>query len=382
MKLTALFNEFFRSERAGGFILVVCTALSLAAANSPIHADYTGFWNAVFAGAPLYHWINDGLMTVFFLLIGLELEREIYTGELSDPKKAALPAVAAAGGMLFPAFIYYLATAGTGMERGAGIPTATDIAFAVGILSLMGNRVPSSLKVFIIALAVIDDLGAVIVISLFYSGSISAIHLGAALAVFGILLILNRLKVYRLIPYVCGGALMWYLMLHSGVHAAVSGVMLAFAIPFGDGGSRSPSYKVQHALHYPVTLFVLPVFALANTAVTFDGIGGVIAPHTIGIFLGLAAGKPLGIFSFSVLSSLAGITRIPRELGYRHILGAGFLGGIGFTMSIFITLLAFGDPATIATCKIAVFSASAASAIIGIFVLYAALRSSGEASVK
>ncbi|MFZ4549854.1 MAG: Na+/H+ antiporter NhaA, partial [Bacteroidales bacterium] len=234
MKRTKLFHEFFESEKAGGLVLVVVTIISLILANSSFQVGYIHFWHLDVAGHSLVHWINDGLMAVFFLMIGLELEREIYKGELSSLKNASLPIFGALGGMLVPAGIFMLFNFGSETQAGAGIPMATDIAFAIGILSLLGNRVPVSLKIFLTALAVIDDLGAIIVIAVFYTNSISFLNLGIAVGVLGLLGILNRLKVHILIPYIIGGLIAWYFMLQSGVHATITGVILAFVVPFGD----------------------------------------------------------------------------------------------------------------------------------------------------
>jgi NhaA family Na+:H+ antiporter len=374
--ITRLFNDFYRSEKAGGLILILAAAVSLALANSSVGSEYSGFWHHEFAGYSIVQWIDDGLMAVFFLLIGLELEREIYRGELSDFRNAFLPVSAAVGGMLVPAALYLLINAGTGWQSGAGVPMATDIAFAVGILSLLGNRVPPSLKVFVTALAVVDDLGAIIIIALFYAGTISAINLIVALAIFGILIVLNRLKVHNLIPYILGGIAMWYFMHGSGIHATITGVMLAFAVPFGDGSERSPSYILQHFLHRPVAFIVLPLFALANTCIliTSDMSGGMMQSYSVGIMAGLLIGKPLGIFLFSYAAVSAGIGSLPEGLDWKRITGAGFLGGIGFTMSIFITLLAFDDPVVIDHAKIAILSASLLSGLVGFFILLKTLE--------
>lgn len=271
MKLTRLFNDFFHSEKAGGVVLVLVTILSLALANSPWGAAYTGIWNTPLGSHSIVHWINDGLMAIFFLLIGLELEREIYQGELSSIRNASLPLFGALGGMLVPAGIYLLLNYGTPAQPGAGIPMATDIAFAIGILSLLGNRVPAALKVFLTALAVIDDLGAIIVIAIFYTATLHLAYLLAALGILVVLLVLNRLRVHNLIPYLVGGVVMWYCMLHSGIHAAITGVLVAFAIPFGDGSESSPSYGLQHFLHRPVAFLILPLFAMANTGIPLSG---------------------------------------------------------------------------------------------------------------
>ncbi|HMI08537.1 MAG TPA: Na+/H+ antiporter NhaA, partial [Flavobacterium sp.] len=261
MKLTKLFSGFFESEKAGGLILVIVTIASLTLANSQWQSDYIGFWETSIAGHNFTHWINDGLMTIFFLLIGLELEREIYCGELSSIKNAALPIFGALGGMLVPAGIFLLLNFGTATQSGAGIPMATDIAFAIGILSLLGNRIPVSLKIFLTALAVIDDLGAIIVIAIFYTASLAFTNLFIALGIFAVLLLLNRMKIHNLIPYLIGGAAMWYFMLHSGVHATITGVLLAFAIPFGNGDENAPAARLQHFLHKPVAFIILPLFA-------------------------------------------------------------------------------------------------------------------------
>jgi len=371
MILTRLYKEFFDSEKAGGLILVFVTFLSLAIANSPWQANYINFWHFDLGGHNIVHWINDGLMTIFFLLIGLELEREIYRGELSDIKNASLPILGAIGGMLIPAGLFLLFNFGTDTQSGAGIPMATDIAFAIGILSLLGNRVPTTLKIFLTALAVIDDLGAIIIIAIFYSTSLAVVNLFIAIGIFGFLLILNRLKVHNLIPYLIGGVVMWYFMLHSGVHATITGVLLAFAIPFGNGGEKSPSFILQHFLHKPVAFFILPLFAIANTCIAIGdswqiGLG---QTSSLGIIIGLVIGKPLGIWLFSFIGVSLGLCALPTDLKWENIIGAGFLGGIGFTMSIFITLLAFDNVEIINNSKIAIIIASIIAGMIGFIVL-------------
>jgi Na+:H+ antiporter, NhaA family len=371
MNLTKLFNDFFNSEKAGGLILVFATVLSLVLANSPLQTYYINFWHFETGGHSIVHWINDGLMTVFFLLIGLELEREIYHGELSDLKNALLPIFGALGGMLVPAGLFLLFNFGTDTQGGAGIPMATDIAFAIGILSLLGNRIPNSLKIFLTALAVMDDLGAIVVIAVFYTTSLAFADLFIALGIFGFLLILNRLKVHSLIPYLIGGGVMWYFMLHSGVHATITGVLLAFAIPFGNGGEKSPSYILQHILHKPVAYFILPLFAIANTCIIVgDGWqSGLGQTNSLGIIAGLVIGKPLGIWLFSFLGVGAGVCVLPTDLKWKNIIGAGLLGGIGFTMSIFITLLAFDNADIVNNSKIAILIASLIAGIIGFIFL-------------
>jgi len=346
-QLSTLFNEFFSSEKSSAIVLLACTALSLALANSPFGAGYASVWK-ISAGLTIEHWINDGLMAVFFLLIGLEIERELYIGELNSVRRAALPAIAAIGGMLAPAAIYAFFNAGTDTMSGFGIPMATDIAFAIGIMALLGKRVPPALKVFLVALAIIDDMGAIIIIALFYATAISPLFLAAGALTFAVMLILNRLEIKRVAPYLLLGAALWFFLLKSGIHATIAGVLTAFAVPFGDGGESSPSYRLQHLLHLPVGFVIMPLFALANTCipVSAEHILPVINPLTLGIVAGLTIGKPLGIVTCSLAAVKAGIARMPERAGAAHILGAGMLAGIGFTMSIFIAILAFESTAS------------------------------------
>ncbi len=376
MKATALFKEFFNSERAGGMILLSLSILSLFLANSSLGTGYTGFWNTQVAGHSLVHWINDGLMTIFFLLIGLELEREIYQGELSYFKDALLPIFAAFGGILIPAGLFLLLNHGLPTQSGAGIPMATDIAFALGILSLLGSRVPVSLKIFLTALAVIDDLGAILVIAVFYTKTLLLTNLFIAIGIFLLLLVFNRLKIRNLVLYLLGGLAMWYFMLHSGVHATLAGVLLAFAVPFGRGDEKSPSYLLQHHIHKPVAFIVLPVFALANTAIILSpDLGSVLSqPYSTGIALGLIIGKPLGIFLLTFLAVASGLCKLPAELNWKIIIGIGFLGGIGFTMSIFITLLAFDQETLINDAKLVILISSLIAGIIGYWCLRLTLK--------
>ncbi len=371
IKTTRLFNAFFESEKSGGLLLLACTLLSLGLANSVLGESYLHFWHTDFVGKPTEYWINDGLMTLFFLLIGLELEREVYIGELSNIKNALLPIFGALGGMLVPACIYLYFNWGTITQSGAGIPMATDIAFALGILSLLGKSVPVSLKIFLTALAVIDDIGAILVIALFYTKTIFWTNLWMALGIFILLLALNRLKVRNLFPYLIGGVFMWYFMLHSGVHATITGVLLAFAIPFGNGNKKSTSYILQHFLHKPVAFFILPLFALANTAIVINSNFTAILTenYSIGIALGLIIGKPIGIFAFSLLAVKMGICQLPLDIQWKSIFGVGFLGGIGFTMSIFVTLLAFDSDSVINNAKIIILLSSFVAGIIGFVCL-------------
>jgi NhaA family Na+:H+ antiporter len=310
-------------------------------------------------------------MTIFFLLIGLELEREIYKGELSNFKNAALPIFGAIGGMILPAGIYLMFNFGMNTQSGAGIPMATDIAFALGILSLLGNRIPGSLKIFLTALAVMDDLGAIIIIAIFYSKALSVTNFIIAVGVFCFLLLINRLKVRNLISYLIGGAAMWYFMSKSGIHPAISGVLLAFVIPFGDGSEKSPSYVLQHFLHKPVAFIILPLFAIANTCFPIENnlIYGLGQNYSLGIIAGLVIGKPLGILIFSFIGVSIGLCSLPADLKWANIIGVGFLGGIGFTMSIFIGLLAFDIPEMINTAKISILTASCVAGTIGLVIL-------------
>jgi NhaA family Na+:H+ antiporter len=319
----------------------------------------------------LQHWINDGLMAIFFLLIGLELEREMYSGELSSLRKALLPMVAALGGMVLPASIHFAFNAGTPTQPGLGIPMATDIALALGVLALLGRHAPVSWRIFVAAFAVVDDLGAIIVIATFYTAKLSLGYLLAAalawLALFGAG---KWLRWNHLAPYLAGGALLWWLLLMSGVHATLAGVALAFAIPYSRRADdeASPSHRLEHGLHKPVTLFVLPLFALANTGVVLgsDWLAGLGAANSLGIGLGLVVGKPAGVVLFCAIAVALGLARLPDGMGGRHLVGAGLLGGIGFTMAIFIASLAFaGDAATFDASKLAVFVASLVAGVLG-----------------
>ncbi len=376
MKVTNIFKEFFESEKAGGLILIGCTIISLVIANSSLGTNYHNFFQTQFAGHSYENWINDGLMTIFFLLIGLELEREIYQGELSNLKEALFPIFGALGGMLIPTGIFLIFNFETITQSGAGIPMATDIAFALGILSLLGNRVPTSLKIFLTALAVIDDLGAIIIIAIFYTKTLLWINLFIALGIFVLLLVLNRMKVRNLIPYVIGGIVMWYFMLHSGVHPTITGVLLAFAIPFGNGSEKSSSYILQHFLHKPVAFIVLPIFALANTVIFFnsDFSQTLTENYSLGIGLGLVIGKPIGVFLFSFLAVAVGLCKLPEDLNWKAIFGVGLLSGIGFTMSIFVTLLAFDNETIINNSKLVILISSLIAGLLGFITLKLTLK--------
>jgi len=384
--LTETFKRFFESEKTSGLILIACTALSLALANSTLGPTWLAIWNTDIVGLSLGHWINDGLMAIFFLLIGLELERELYVGELSSFRNALLPVIAAFGGMAAPALIHFVFNTGLPTQAGIGIPMATDIAFALGALALLGTRVPPALKVFVVAFAVIDDLGAIVLIALFYSGDLSMTHLAGGLAVWVTLLLFNRYGRVQSLPiYLLGGVVMWVLMLKSGVHATIAGVMLAFAIPFWSRGEGrpSPSHRLENVLHKPVAFLILPLFALANTGVILDAslLTSLLDPNSLGIIGGLVIGKPIGILLCAVLALWLGWCMLPEGLNWRHLLGAGMLGGIGFTMSIFITNLAFStQPEMIDASKLAVFGGSLLAGVLGsIWLAWVGKRSSDEA---
>jgi NhaA family Na+:H+ antiporter len=364
------FVRFFESEKAGGVVLLLCTVAAIGIANSPASAHYFELLNARVAGLTVEHWVNDGLMAVFFLFVGLELEREFYVGELSDFRTAMLPAFAALGGIAVPVAIHMSLNAGTPTQPGAGIAMATDIAFALGVLALLGSRVPASLKIFLAALAVMDDLGAVLTIAIFYAKGLSWGWLAAALAAFALLVGLNRMRVTRIWPYILGGIVMWACMLKSGVHATLAGVMLAFAIPFSARAEdeASPSHRLEHFLHKPVAFFVLPVFALANAGIVVDAgwAGALWSPNGMGILAGLVLGKPLGIVLATFVVVKLGVSDLPGDLRWRHVIGAGMLGGIGFTMSIFIANLAFpGQADVVNASKMAILAASLGAGALG-----------------
>jgi len=368
---TISFTDFVESEKSSGIFLILCTVISLSVANSLFGPEYQHFWHIKLGPLSVEHWINDGLMAIFFLLIGLELKRELISGELSNFRHALLPITAAFGGMIVPAAIHYGLNVGTATQSGIGIPMATDIAFAIGILALIGNRIPLSLKVLVVAFAVIDDLGAVIIIAVFYTSKLSIPYLMSAVALWFALFALNRMKVMSLIPYLTGGAIMWLFMFKSGVHATVAGVLLAFAIPYSHrrDDAKSPSHQLEHFLHKPVAFLILPVFALANTGVTISPTWAqdiMQSQNSLGIIYGLVVGKVIGVTSFSLIAIWLGICSLPERLTWRHLFGAGLLGGIGFTMSIFITNLAFiGNVETINASKMAILLASFISGLLG-----------------
>ncbi|MGD9949997.1 MAG: Na+/H+ antiporter NhaA [Desulfobulbus sp.] len=378
-KQGGLMTEFLESEQTSGVFLILTTVLALGWANSSMGPAYLEFWQQKigFVGAglelkqSLEHWINDGLMAIFFLLIGLEIEREFYIGKLANWKEASLPGFAALGGMAIPALCHFLLNQGSVTQAGIGIPMATDIAFALGVLALLGDRVPPSLKIFLAAFAIIDDLGAIVFIALFYSKGFFLPAFAMAFIIFLGLLLLNRTGVKRLSIYLISGVVMWYCLLQSGVHATLAGVLLAFAIPFGNGEEDSPSTRLLHVLHKPVSYLIMPIFALANAGVVFTGeaLAGLATVNSAGIFLGLLVGKPVGIVLCAFAAVKTGLAQLPQAVNWRHIFGVGLLGGIGFTMSIFITLLAFQDPLLVEQTKMAVLFSSLCAGVAGYWLL-------------
>lgn len=376
------FRDFLKTEQSSGIILLISAVFSMVATNFIWGEDYVHIWHTPVAfhigeiinmKYPLEHWINDGLMVIFFLVVGLEIKRELVEGELSSFRKAILPVVAAIGGMIVPAALYTAFNLGGEYQHGWGIPMATDIAFALGIMALLGSRVPLSLKVFLTALAVIDDLGAILVIAIFYSQGVIMQNLLISLGIFAFLLILNRLKVSSLVPYLLGGVAMWYFMHESGVHATIAGVLLAFTIPIKSPYSDvEPLEDLEHTLHPFTSFIVMPVFALANTAILLGGDMGDIFMTDLnhGIMSGLIAGKVIGIFGFTFIAVKLGIATLPTNSTWGKIAGVGFLGGIGFTMSIFISNLAFKGEGLFQTeAKVSVLLSSLIAGILGYIIL-------------
>lgn len=369
------FIHFFKSESASAIILIAVTLISAFLANSPLREAYLDFWHTKLAVPVPYvdlnlsvrHWVNDAIMVFFFLMVGLEVERSVYIGELSDFKSAVLPIVAAVGGLLTPALFYLGLNWGADTQQGFGIPMATDIAFSIGILSLLGSRVPFALKIFLTAVAVVDDVGAIIIIVIFYSHSLNYTALLIATLILLILWIMNYFKVMSLISYLIPGLLLWYFIYQAGIHPTIAGVILAFMMPFGDGDDNSPSTELLELLEKPVAFFVMPLFALANATIFFDAgwLASLAQPISIGTILGLVLGKPIGILGFSLIAIWLGFAKLPRHVTRQMILGVGLISGIGFTMSIFITNLAFVDEALINDAKIAIICGSVIAGVLG-----------------
>ena len=427
-KLTYPIQEFLHQQASGGILLIIATVIALAWANSPFAESYHHLWHTyvkvdlggVGLNYSLHHWINDGLMVIFFFVVGLEIKRELLVGELSSVKKAALPIAAALGGMIFPALIYTVFNLGSEGASGWGIPMATDIAFVVGILALLGKRVPLALKIFILALAIVDDLGAVLVIAIFYTSNISLTSLMIAGGLIVLLIAMNRLGVRNLLVYTFVGIALWLAFLKSGVHATVAGVLLAFTIPVssrintkkfkneienlakdfdnvGEHGEDvltnserlsivdqienncekilTPLQRFEHGLHPWVSFFIMPVFALANAGVAVsDELGSALThPVSIGIVLGLFLGKQIGIFSFSYIAVKLKLASEPEGVSWKKIYAASVLAGIGFTMSLFIANLAFNSPELLNISKVGILAGSLLSGIVGFIILKSAL---------
>jgi NhaA family Na+:H+ antiporter len=419
-------NEFLHQEASGGILLMICTVIALAWANSPWFESYHYLWhthlvinlgNILNLDYTIHYWINDGLMAIFFFTVGLEIKRELLVGELSSVQKASLPIAGALGGMIVPAILYTVFNSGGEGARGWGIPMATDIAFVVGIMALLGPRVPLTLKIFVLALAIADDIGAVLVIAIFYTAEISTTALIIAAIVLVILITLNRLGTKSLIPYTILGVILWLAFLKSGVHATIAGVLLAFTIPavsrydtnkfsekvkqlimsFDAKGDHwknvlnnserqndvlaiedscekvlTPLQRFEHQLHPWVAFFIIPVFALANAGVTLAGLDileSLSSPISLGIIVGLFIGKQIGIFSFSFIAVKLKLASLPEGVNWKNLYGAGILAGIGFTMSLFIASLAFADPALLDLAKIGILSGSLLSGIAGFIIL-------------
>ncbi|MDW6020258.1 Na+/H+ antiporter NhaA [Mesorhizobium sp. BAC0120] len=384
-----MLREFLDSSASGGLILMAAAALSLVAANSPLAPAYFSALSSYLGPLSVSHWINDALMALFFLLVGLEIKREMLDGQLSSWNKRILPGVAALGGMIVPALIYSAFNAGDpATARGWAIPSATDIAFALGVLSLLGNRVPTSLKVFLAALAIIDDLGAVIIIALFYSGSLDMLALGSAALLLANLVIFNRMGVARLWPYLVLGVLLWFLVLRSGVHATVAGVLLALTIPLRTSPARphdmehSPLHRLEHALYGWVTFLVVPIFGFANAGVSLSGLslGALTDNLTLGVALGLLVGKLVGVFGSAYLVIRANWAEMPAAASTLQLLGVSLLCGIGFTMSLFIGLLSFADvPLVQEKVKIGILGASLVAGLLGFAILRVAPSETNKA---
>ncbi|NLS11386.1 Na+/H+ antiporter NhaA [Vibrio sp. SM6] len=370
-----IIRDFFKMESSGGILLVIAAAVAMVIANTGFYDTYDAVLHSYIFGMSVSHWINDGLMAVFFLLIGLEVKRELLEGALKSKETAIFPAIAAVGGMLAPALVYVLFNSGEPeLLKGWAIPAATDIAFALGIMALLGSRVPVSLKVFLLALAIIDDLGVVVIIALFYSGELSTMALSIGFAMTALLFMLNAKEVTKIRYYLIVGLILWVAVLKSGVHATLAGVVIGFAIPLqGKTGEYSPLKKMEHALHPYVAFAILPLFAFANAGISLEGLS--LSKLTdvlpLGVALGLLIGKPLGIFSFSWVAVKAGVAKLPEGVSMRHIFAVSVLCGIGFTMSIFISSLAFGSefPDYDKYARLGILMGSTTAAVLGYVLL-------------
>lgn len=389
------FKNFFQKSSSSGIILLFCVVISLLLANSPLSKDFSnllqtelGFEvSGIMLRYPIILWVNDGLMAIFFLLVGLEIKREVVEGELSSFKQASLPVLAAIGGVAVPALIYHAFNhADVTTVHGWGVPMATDIAFALGILSLLGDKVPTGLKIFLAALAIVDDLIAIMVIAIFYSGDLEWMYLGFAAGIFALQMIFNKLGLLNILWYVIPGLFMWYFIHHSGIHATIAGVLTAITLPTNATDRESPLEKLEHFLSTPVNFVVMPIFAIANTNITFQGgmVEGLATNMGLGIVLGLFVGKPIGIVLMSWLSVKLKLGQLPEGADWFHILGLGFLAGIGFTMSIFIALLSYKLESYQIEAKFAILIGSVLSGLMGYMLLsfYNKKQSRKAAAVK
>lgn len=376
-KIFSPIRDFINDSRFTGILLITCTAVSIALSNFSFSSHaYTRFWLTAFAADSSNHWwhlpesvlllINDVLMTFFFFLVGMEIKRELTIGELASIRKSLLPVLAALGGMLCPAAIYAFFNIHTPSHSGWGIPMATDIAFSLGVLSLLGKRIPVQLKIFLAALAIIDDLGAVITIAIFYTSHLNFWYLGAAVCIAALLILFNRTKKKSIAWYLLPGILLWYCLFNSGIHATIASVVVSFCMPLQNLA------RMEHILHKPVNFLIMPLFALANTAIALPGsIGDVFSsPVSPGVILGLVIGKPLGIFFFSFIAIRLGIASLPSNTNYTQLWGISLLGGIGFTMSIFTTGLAFVSDGQQVIAKVSVMIGSLISGVIGYYYLH------------
>ncbi len=379
-------RAFFQSQSAGGIVLMAVALLALIVANSPMSGAYFATLKTYVGGLSVLHWVNDGLMAVFFLLVGLEIKREFLDGQLASWDKRVLPGVGALGGVVMPAGIYVLLNGDDPQAlRGWAVPTATDIAFALGVLSLLGSRVPASLKVFLAALAIIDDLVAVLVIAVFYTAELSGLYLGLAGGVVAILLVINRCKVTRLSPYVVLGLLLWYFVLRSGVHATLAGVTLAMLVPMrlernASEMDTSPLHRLEHAIAPWSAFLVIPVFGFANAGISFAGmnLATLMQPVTLGVALGLFFGKQIGVLGAAGIAILLGVARLPAKASWLQLYGVSLLCGIGFTMSLFIGLLAFDGPAQQEATKLGVLLGSVVSGLAGwVLLRFGSTQSAG-----
>lgn len=393
--LVRAIDQFFKHDAAGGIMLMLSAFIALFVANSALAPSYDFILNTMGAitmngkgiEKPMLLWINDGLMAVFFFLIGLELKRELLEGKLKNPRDVILPGAAAIGGMALPAAIFAALNWNSPETlSGWAIPAATDIAFALGILALVGARAPAALKVFLLTLAILDDIGAILIIALFYTANLKLNFLVMALIPLAILFVLNRMKIHRIAPFILLGVVMWVLVLKSGVHATLAGVVTAFFIPLYDRWGKSPLHSLEHGLTPYVYFFIVPVFAFANAGVVFDGLSlsDMSQPLPLGIIAGLFLGKLIGVFGMTWLMVRLGVARLPYGVNWQHVFGVAGLAGIGFTMSLFIGGLSYGDPALMNQVRIGVLSGSAISGVVGYAALMLASRATepGAASAE